>query len=143
MFHAFLLQLRVIGALMMREMQLRWGRRNLGFAWLIFEPLVFAFPVLILWSFMRGGSEHGMPLMPFLWSGYLPLLMFRHTTGHSLHTLRMTSALLYHRMVTPLDILAARFGLELAGNFTATAVSFLALHMIDEMPLPYDWSLFL
>ena len=27
-------QRRVIGALLMREIQLRWGRRNLGFAWI-------------------------------------------------------------------------------------------------------------
>src|SRR6185437_11230406 len=32
-FRAWALQNRVIGALLMREIQLRWGRRNLGFAW--------------------------------------------------------------------------------------------------------------
>jgi len=37
----------------MREIQIRWGRRNLGFAWLFAEPLVFAFPVLLMWSMMR------------------------------------------------------------------------------------------
>lgn len=143
-FRAWSIQRTVIGALIMREIQLRWGRRNLGFGWMIFEPLIFAFPVLIMWHAIRGGaSEHGMPLMPFLWSGYLPLLMFRHTTGHALHTLRASAPLLYHRMVTPLDIMIARFGLELAGNFTATAISFFVLYMLGEMPLPYDWSLFL
>ena len=52
---AWLVQNRVIGALLMREMQQRWGRRNLGFAWLFVEPLIFAFPVLVMWSFLRGG----------------------------------------------------------------------------------------
>jgi hypothetical protein len=31
-------QKRVWGAIFMREIQVRWGRRNLGFAWLFAEP---------------------------------------------------------------------------------------------------------
>src|SRR5437879_12100270 len=81
-------QKRVLGALFMREIQIRWGRRNLGFAWLFAEPLVFAFPVLLMWSMMRSPFEHGLPLMPFIWSGYLPLLMFRHTSGRALYVIR-------------------------------------------------------
>src|SRR3954452_4669081 len=87
-------QKRVIGALLMREIQVRWGRRNLGFAWLLAEPLVFAFPVLIMWRAMPGGIRPRMPLMAFLWSGYLPLLLFRHVTGHALSTIRNNGAVL-------------------------------------------------
>ena len=75
---AWAVQKRVWGALFMREIQIRWGRRNLGFAWMFAEPLLFAFPVLVMWSYLRSPFEHGLPLMPFVWSGYLPLLMFRH-----------------------------------------------------------------
>src|SRR6476619_2359513 len=87
-------QKRVWGAIFMREIQVRWGRRNLGFAWLFAEPLVFAFPVLVMWSLMRSPYEHGLPLMPFIWSGYLPLLMFRHTTGRALYVVRQNGAML-------------------------------------------------
>jgi capsular polysaccharide transport system permease protein len=135
--------MRVIGALFMREIQLRWGRRNLGFAWLLAEPLIFAFPVLIMWRTMRGSAEHGMPLMPFLWSGYLPLLLFRHVTGHALLTIRNNGALLYHRDVTPLDILLGRCGLEAIGNLAASALSFLVFYMLDEIEWPSDPALFL
>lgn len=127
----------------MREIQLRWGRRNLGFAWLFAEPLVFAFPVLIMWSMMRSGSDHGLPLIPFLWSGYLPLLMFRHVTGNALHTLRNNAALLYHRAVTPFDILIGRCGLEVIGSLAAIASSFLVFYMLGEVQFPEDPSLFL
>src|SRR3954468_1571244 len=50
-------QRRVIGALLMRELQLRWGRRNLGFAWLFCEPLIFALPVLAMWSLLHSGLD--------------------------------------------------------------------------------------
>ncbi len=141
---AWLLQSRVIGALLMRDIQLRWGRRNLGFAWLFVEPLVFAFPVLAMWSLMRGGkAEHGVPVMAFLWSGYLPLLMFRHVSGHCLHVIRAGGALLYHRAITPLDLLIARIGLEMIGNWAATALSFLVFYMIGAIEWPRDVSLFM
>lgn len=136
-------QNRVIGALLMREIQLRWGRRNLGFAWLFVEPLVFAFPVLIMWSLMHSGQERGMPVIPFLWSGYLPLLMFRHVTGHSIYTIRNSAPLLYHRAVTPLDLLISRAGLEVIGNLAATALSFFVFYMLGVIEFPRDPSLFL
>ena len=121
---AWAVQRRVIGALLMREIQARWGRRNLGFAWLFFEPLVFALPVLAMWSLMHHGANSGVPFLAFMWSGYLPLLMFRHVTSHCLYAVRSGGALFYHRDITPFDVVFARIGLEVIGNFAATALSF-------------------
>lgn len=136
-------QRRVIGALLMRDIQLRWGRRNLGFAWLFVEPLVFAFPILALWSLLYGHSKHGLPFIAFMWSGYLPLLMFRHVTGHSLNAIRGGGALLYHRTVTPFDLLAARIGVDVIGNWGATVLSFMVLYMMGFIEWLHDPSLFL
>src|ERR1043166_473842 len=127
----------------MREIQTRWGRRNLGFAWLFAEPLVFAFPVLIMWSFMRGPSEHGLPLIAFLWSGYLPILLFRHVSAQALNVVRNNGALLYHQSVTPIDIVIGRCGLEVIGNIGAIAFSFAIFYMIGVMPWPANIPLFL
>jgi capsular polysaccharide transport system permease protein len=136
-------QRRVWGALVMREIQTRWGRRNLGFAWLFAEPLVFAFPVLALWSSMRSPNEHGLPLMAFLWSGYLPILLFRHVTGHALYSIRNNAALLYHRAITPLDLVIGRCGLEVVGNLAAIATSFLIFYSLGIIDWPVDLPLML
>jgi capsular polysaccharide transport system permease protein len=140
---ALMIQKRVIGALFMREMVTRWGRRNLGFAWLFAEPLVFALPVITMWSYIRPRVEHGLPMIAFVWSGYLPLLIFRHVTGHSLYTIRNNAGMLYHRQVTPLDLFIGRQGLELLGNFSACAVSFLLLYALGLIEWPHDYALFL
>src|ERR1700693_276809 len=108
---ALAVQRRVLGALFMREFMTRWGRRDFGFAWLFAEPLVFALPVIFMWSRIRSPYEHGLPLIAFVWSGYLPLLIFRHVTGHALYTVRHNAAMLYHRPVTPLDLFIGRQGL--------------------------------
>lgn len=140
---AWAVQKRVLGALFMRDLQTRWGRRNLGFAWLFAEPLVFAFPVLLMWSAMRSPIEHGMKLMPFLWSGYLPLLLFRHVTGHALRVIRDNAALLYHQSVTPLDIIIGRCGLEAIGNLAAIVFSFLVFYLIGVIDWPLNLPLFI
>src|SRR5207244_2064633 len=80
----FQVQRRVVGALLIREIYSRFGRESLGFAWMIAEPLVFALPVLLVWRAVRNPYENGLPLIPFLWSGYLPILLFRHVGGRML-----------------------------------------------------------
>src|ERR1700752_3652958 len=112
----FAVQCNAIGALMIREFVARWGRRNLGFAWLFCEPLVFAFPVITVWSYVRAPFEHGLPMTTFVWTGYMPLLIFRHVCSGALYSIRNASALLYHRRVTPLDVFLGRQGLEALGN---------------------------
>ena len=136
-------QKRVIGALFMREIQIRWGRRNLGFAWIIAEPLIFAFPIIIMWSYMRSPYERGVAMIPFIWSGYLPLLMFRHATSHAIYAVRNNAAMLYHRAVTPLDIIIGKSGLEMMGSLAAMASSFVVLYMLGHLDWPRDISLFL
>ena len=47
------IQKRVIGALMLRELTTRFGRENIGFLWIMVEPLLFAVLVGILWRVDR------------------------------------------------------------------------------------------
>ncbi len=140
---ALAVQKRVIGALFMREFMTRWGRRGFGFAWLFGEPLMFALPVIFMWSMIRAPFEHGLPMIGFIWSGYLPLLIFRHITQGALYTVRSNAAMLYHRQVTPLDIFIGRQGLDLIGNVSACAISYLILYMIGVIDWPIDYPLLL
>ena len=140
---AFVVQKRVVAALFMREFMTRWGRRNLGFAWLFGEPLVFAVPVLFMWSMIRAPIEHGLPMIEFIWSGYLPLLIFRHVTMHSIYAIKSNASMLYHRQVTPLDLFIGRQGLELMGNLSASAVTFLLFYLLGLIQWPHDFALFL
>jgi capsular polysaccharide transport system permease protein len=138
-----IVQKQVIGAIMMRELVTRWGRRNLGFAWLFCEPLVFAFPVIAVWSYVRAPFEHGIPLVAFVWSAYMPILVFRHVTGLALNSLRANTALFYHRRVTPLALFVGRQGLEALGNLASVIVSFIILFIIGAIAAPYNYELLL
>ena len=84
-----IIQMRVIGALIMREGLTQHGRNGIGFLWVVAEPLMFATPVLIMWSMVRSPYEHGVQMMAMAWSGYLPILLFRHLGGRILGFIRV------------------------------------------------------
>jgi capsular polysaccharide transport system permease protein len=136
------IQRRVIGALIMRETYTRYGRDNLGFAWFFGEFLIFALPVLVMWHFIRGKYEHSLLVIPFAWSGYMPILLFRHLGATALRGVRLNMALLYHRNVTPFDVVAARMIVEIAGNYTAVLISFVLLYAFGFMEWPRNMPLF-
>ncbi len=136
------IQLRVVGALVIREVYTRFGREGLGFAWIVAEPLVFAIPVLMVWSIARAPYEHGIRLMPFLWSGYLPILLFRHVGGRMLFIVRANAGLLYHRRVTIFDIFLSRLLLEIGSNLAAAVVSFVFFYCLGYLDVPRNLPMF-
>ena len=50
---SFLIQVRVIAALMLREVLTRYGRHNVGFLWLILEPMLFTIGITTLWMLTK------------------------------------------------------------------------------------------
>jgi capsular polysaccharide transport system permease protein len=136
-------QRRVVGALLMREIHTRFGRQGLGFALTLGESLIFAIPVLLIWSIVRAKYENNLPLIQLLWSGYLPLLLFRHMGSTALGFIRSNSTLLYHRRVTLLDVFVARAILEVSANIIAVLVTFLLFYILGEIDIPRDFPMFL
>jgi capsular polysaccharide transport system permease protein len=136
------IQGRVIGALMMRELHTRYGRDNIGFIWVIVEPLMFAIGVETLWSLFNR-QEHGLPLVPFILTGYLPLVLWRHGNNRALTSVAANRGLLFHRQVKILDLLIARYTLEVAGVLLAFIVAYVLFWSVGLMKPPkYIWSIY-
>jgi len=119
---AFRTQRRVVGALILRELHTRYGRENIGYLWLIGEPLTLASVMALLHS--TGHTQYGSDIkpLPMVVLGYTTLIMFRTIVNRSAGTLDANAPLLYHRMVTVFDIVIARALLEAAGTFLAYTV---------------------
>ena len=134
-------QARIIGALMMRELATRFGRQGLGFAWLVGEPLVFCIGVIILWSLTKPAYEHGVRLAPFIMTGYMSLLLFRHQIALSLGALQANIGLMHHRQIAVLHLFLARNLLEILGATGAFIVVYAAMIALRQASLPHDWLL--
>lgn len=132
------IQRRVIGALMIRELVTRFGRENIGFLWIMVEPLLFAVLVGIVWRFMRGPEEHGVSVVAFVASGYIPLTLFRHAVSRSFLVFSVNGSLMYHRQIKVLDFIFVRFLIEVIGAMMAYLFVATVLILLNEFPVPAD-----
>jgi capsular polysaccharide transport system permease protein len=132
---------RIVTALMMREVITRFGREGFGFAWLIGEPLIFTFGVMALWSLTKPSYEHGVRLAPFVMTGYLAIILIRHFISYLAVALQSNIGLLYHRQVAPLHIISSRILMEFVGATTAYLIVYVVLLIIGQVDLPQNYLL--
>ncbi len=128
---------------MIRELNTRFGRENIGFLWIMGEPLLFAGLVAIIWHFLHGETEHGIGITAFIVSGYIPITMFRHGVNRSVLAFSINSSILYHRQVKVLDFIIVRFLIEMVGGMMAFVFSAVVLMAFGEFPVPDDVGLFI
>lgn len=131
-------QRRVIHALMIRELITRFGRENIGFLWMMVEPLLFAGLVAIIWRYMRGPEEHGVGIVAFVVTGYIPITLFRHVVSRSVAIFQANSSLMYHRQIQVVDFVLVRFLIEMLGAMMAFLFIATILIGFDAFPVPTD-----
>lgn len=137
------IQVRVIHALMIRELNTRFGRENIGFLWIMAEPLLFAGLVGLIWRLTKGPEEHGISVIAFVISGYIPITLFRHGVSKSVASFTANSSLLYHRQIKIIDFIFVRFLIELIGGMMAYTFIGIVLIFFDEFPIPANIGLFI
>ncbi|MBQ1540386.1 MAG: ABC transporter permease [Caulobacteraceae bacterium] len=123
LFRGLDVQRHVVGALIMRELHTRYGRENIGYLWMIVEPMLLAGSVTLIHFGQRSHGE--INPVPFTLTGYCVFIIFRSIISRAESTLEANQPLLYHRTVTIFDMLLARALLECAAS-TATLCVLLA-----------------
>jgi capsular polysaccharide transport system permease protein len=129
------IQNRVIKALLIRELTTRFGRENIGFLWMMVEPLLFAVLVGVMWNVI-GNTEHGISVTAFVVTGYLPLTLFRHAVSRSVKAFSANGSLLYHRQIKVLDFILVRVAIEIIGTMMAYAFIGTVLYAMNIFPVP-------
>lgn len=117
-------QLHVIGALIMRELQTRYGRDNIGYLWMLAEPMLLAGAVALIHIGNETAGHYGSDfrVIPFTLTGYCVFIIFRSIVSRAETALEANKPLLFHRMVTIFDMLLARAMLEAISAVTALAI---------------------
>jgi len=110
----FRARMRVMAALMIRELHTRFGRENLGYIWLFMEPALLGVGVAI-WQWSMQGSA-AMPgnlnKFSFFLIGYILFYLFRTLVSRSPHGIAANFQLLYHSRVTVESVMWARSVLD-------------------------------
>lgn len=123
--------LKVMGAalhaLMMRELQTRFGSFRLGYLWapleVIFQVLVF----LLIFGVFIERAVPGMSYLMFLVVGMVPFRMFQKIGIRALGAVEANKGLLMYRAVRHIDVIIARSFLELVIYFFTSVLLLLGL----------------
>ena len=115
-------QINVIGALLLRELHTRFGRDNIGYLWAVMEPGLLAAAVTVMHVASASRTGFGLAPVPFWVVGYTPFCMFRFMVLRSEAAIESNRTLLYHRMVTIMDMAIARNLLEFASAAMALVI---------------------
>jgi len=99
-------------ALILREVQGRFGKNRLGAFWFVFEPLAHVLILLLIFSTLKSRYIPGVDVPLFLMQGIIPFLMFRNLTLKGMEAVNGNRGLLVYRQVKPFDMITARALLE-------------------------------
>lgn len=132
------IELRVLHALLMREVITRFGRKNLGVLWLVGEPMLFTVGVATLWTISGMHHSSSMPIVAFAVTGYSSVLMWRNSASRCSAAVEQNKPLLFHRNVQIIDVLLTRTILEIGGATCSFIVLSLFFMFIGWMPQPED-----
>lgn len=135
-----IVQGRVIGAVLMRELHTRFGRDNIGYLWMFVEPMLLAAAISGVHLAVHARLPYGMDIVPFYLAGYTPFLMFRQIVNRAPATIESNRTLLYHRQISLFDLLLSRALLDLVGTSLAlftlmAATTAIGLGELPDRPL--------
>lgn len=131
---SWVIQKRVFGALLMREILTRYGRHNIGFLWLFAEPMIFTLGVTALWTIAGLHKISSLPIVTFAVTGYSSVLLWRSMPSRCISAIEPNLSLLFHRNVRIMDVFVTRIALELAGatiSFVGLCLLFRGLEWIE------------
>ena len=132
------IQMRVIHALLMREILTRYGRRNIGFLWMFVEPMIFIALIGVFWQLTKGNQFTTVSVIAFAVTGYSSVHLWRSMPAQCMSAIQPNSTLLYHRQVRSVDFYLSRILLEGMGVTMATSFLIFTLAGGGWMPWPAD-----
>jgi len=133
---AFVTQMRVIGALILRDTRTRFGRSQLGYLWAILEPLSYVILIAVLFKAIGRHSPFGGDSVLFFATGILPFTVFASLSRSLSGAIDANRALLTYPLVKPIDTLVARGMLELATSMMVMIILFGGIVAFNQVAGP-------
>jgi capsular polysaccharide transport system permease protein len=134
------IQLRVIAALIRREMRAHFGDSRMGYLWALLEPAMHLAVYMALFAYiLQRRASLGTSTALFIMTGVIPYFMYSKVAAYVGGAIGGNRSLLTLPLVKPHDVIIARCMLEAATYYVVGFLTFLALflHGIDEA-VPHD-----
>ena len=131
-------RLRVLFALMVRDMSATFGRSVGGYLWAIAEPLGGIVLLAIAFSLALRTPPIGTSFLFFYATGIIPFSLFNTIARDVANTVNANRGLLTYPVVTPLDAVLATFLLDLLTLAVVATVLFTGIVLVDDVAVNFE-----
>lgn len=135
---AIVIQSRVIGALMLRDIKTRFGGNPANYAIAIFWPIAHIVLLLIVYSAAGRMAPYGSSSVQFFATGVIPYMVFNYPSRFSMMALVVNGPLLGFPIVTMFDVMLARILLETINATAVCIIVSLGLLALDVDIMPAE-----
>lgn len=130
--------LRVVGALLRREMTTRYGRSAGGYFWAVAEPVGMVAMLALVFSAVAHVPPLGRSFIAFFSTGYIGFSFYRATSETMAGSLVNNWPLLRFPNVNPFDAIVARLILQVLTNLAVAMIVLGGAFMLTEEPMRLD-----
>ena len=123
---------RSVFALMLREMVTTYGRSPGGYIWAVLEPVAAIALLSFAFSLAFRSPTLGISFPLFYATGYLPFMLFQDVSLKTATAIRFSRPLLNFGALTLIDVIAARFLLNLFTHLFVAILVFSGLFLLFE-----------
>ena len=134
----FSTHLRVVGALLRREMTTRYGRSAGGYFWAVAEPVGMVLMLALVFSAVAHAPPLGGSFVAFFSTGYIAFSFYRATAESMAGSLSANFALLRFPNVSPYDAIVARLILQSLTNVAVAMIVLGAAFTFTDEPVRLD-----
>jgi capsular polysaccharide transport system permease protein len=127
--------LRVIFALMMRDMATQYGRSSVGYLWAILEPVGAITVLSLAFSIALQSPALGESFPLFYATGYMPFMLYNAMVNSVGAAMRDNLQLLFYPRVTYVDAIIARFSLTLLTQILVAVIIFVGINLVFGLSL--------
>ncbi|MFK3967353.1 ABC transporter permease [Ensifer adhaerens] len=119
--------LRVVSAMVIREMSTKFGSKPGGYIWALLEPIGYILMMTLIFGAIAHAPALGTNFVLFFATGYLGYQMYHAKVMYLSSAVRANKPLLSYPNVAPIDTVTARFILQ---TLTTTLVSVIVFSVI-------------
>jgi capsular polysaccharide transport system permease protein len=131
-------RLRVLFALVLREMDTRFGRSSGGYLWALGEPLGGILLLAVVFSLALRSPPLGSSFILFYATGMVPFTMFKTMSNGVAGAISSNKGLLTYPVVTVLDAVLAKFVLNLLTLAAIALILFAGIILILGLHINLD-----
>ena len=131
--------LRVVGALLLREMSTTYGRSPGGYIWAILQPVAMIVILTLAFSLVLRAPSLGTSFVLFYATGFLPLRMFQDVSAATGAAIQFNRAMLAYPRVTFADSLIARSLLAVLTQVMVIAVVMAGIFAFEDIRVILDF----